>query len=146
MAKLIDKIKGFTTRENTETCLACHGRGVKVQNIDLLEPCLYCGGVREVPFTDNVIPKMRPPDDFELCRMVERNIHTLMVCIREQYMRIGVEADVRIETRSRYRGETMRMWAEKDLLNPTLKDIYPEDGNFEEKYFVFPKKEAKCTP
>jgi len=78
-------------------------------------------------------------------QIAERNVHILTSYIREEYAKIGVEVHIRLEFPNPNRSSISRRWEERNLCNPPYGDIYPADGNLEEKLMLEPLgREKKC--
>lgn len=139
LSRLVDKLPYPNIREYKEDCLACNGRGMTYRKVDLHAPCYNCKSTGRVPFVDNVIPKEHPPN-FDIVRQVaERNAHMLIQIIREDYAKLGIEVSIRLDFPNVNRGSISRHWEGRNLVNPTLMgDIYPADGNLEEKLIFEP--------
>jgi len=139
LSRLVDKIPYPNIREYKEDCIGCSGRGIVYRKIDIYAPCYNCKTTGRVPFVDNVIPKNDPPDFNVMREIAERNTHILVRFIREEYAKLGIEAVVRLDFPNVNRGSIARNWEGRNLVNPTLMaDIYPEDGNLEEKIMLEP--------
>jgi len=148
LSRLVEALPDLLRRaeEHNEDCLNCNGRGISYRKIDIYAPCYNCRSSGRVPFVDNIIPKNNPPD-FDVMRdIAERNVHILTRFIREEYAKIGVEVDIRLNFPNPNRGSIARHWEERNLDRPPFGDIYPADGNLEEKImFEPPREEKKCT-
>jgi hypothetical protein len=141
LSRLVEQLPDLLRRaeDYNEDCLSCNGRGITYRKIDVYAPCINCNSTGRVPFVDNIIPKNNPPDLDVMHQIAERNVHILTRYIREEYAKIGVEIDIRINFLS-------RSWEQRNSINPPyMKDIYPADGNLEEKLMLEPLgREKKC--
>ena len=141
--RLLEKIPFPNLREYKEDCLSCGGQGITYKKLDIYAPCLNCRTTGRVPFVDNVIPKDKPPDFDTMMQIAERNLHTLTRYIKEEFAKIGVEIDIRYTFPNPNRGSIAKNWEARNLINPTLADVYPEDGNLEEKLIFEPSRRKK---
>lgn len=147
LSRLVKQLPDLLRRaeDYNEDCLSCNGNGITYRKIDIYAPCYNCNSSGRVPFVDNVIPKNNPPDLDVMHQIAERNVHILTRYIREEYAKIGVEIDIRINFPNPNRSSISRHWEERNSINPYMKDIYPADGNLEEKLMLEPLgKEKKC--
>jgi len=147
LSRLVEALPDLLRRaeDHNENCLSCNGQGMTYRKIDIYAPCCNCKSTGRVPFVDNMIPKNNPPDFDVMREVAERNVHILTSHIREEFYRIGVEVSIRIDFPNPNRGGIARQWERRNTVNPyIMRDIYPEDGNLEEKLMLEPRRKDKC--